>query len=118
MTDYVLRTVIVPDSLIAQVRGLVVLIAGEGQAGFCPRKVLQGAAVWWLSSGPIEAVMAPLIKDPAAMHAACVEVGADVSLAQCQGLLAACIVDPRTGEQELAALLAEHGMQYAPDMEV
>lgn len=114
MDLYELRTVIVPDSMIAQVRGLVVLIAGEGQAGFCPRKVLQGSSTWWLSSGPIEAPMVPLIEDPAAMHAACVEAGAPVTLAQCQTLLAACIVDPRTGD-DLPALLAEHGMQYAPD---
>lgn len=45
-------------------------------------------ATHYISSGWIDADMASLLDDPAVLHAACAAAGANVSLAQCQALVA------------------------------
>ncbi|MET3512737.1 hypothetical protein ABIC63_000502 [Pseudacidovorax sp. 1753] len=111
--DYVLRTLIVPDALVAQARALCESLAGPAGAGMFPRRLADAdEGIWWLSSGAVGEDMAALLDDPAVMHAACEAAGLDMKLEQCQQILGACVIVPRVDVPEL---LADLGMAFAQD---
>lgn len=109
--DYVPRTLIVPDSLVQQARMLCETLAGDAGSNMFPRRLVDtDGAVWWLSSGMVGQDMAALLGDPQVMYAACGAEGLDVTLAQCQQILGACVITERVDVPEL---LAELGMAFS-----
>ncbi|WP_304306231.1 hypothetical protein [Pseudacidovorax intermedius] len=111
--DYVLRTLIVPDALVAQARALCETLAGPAGAGMFPRRLADAdEGIWWLSSGTVGEDMAALLDDPAVMHAACEAAGLDLTPEQCQQILGACVIVPRVDVPELLDSL---GLVFADD---
>lgn len=66
-----------------------------------------GAATHFISSGEIADEFADLLGDPAALHAACVEAGADVTRQQIEALLAAAVVSDGTNTTADGDVVAE-----------
>lgn len=86
----VFRTIFVPASMVTLSRALAGGLSSRGVGMFLTATSGSGTAPaeFYLSSGFIDEEIAPLLTDAAALHAACVQAGASVTLAQCQQLVA------------------------------
>jgi hypothetical protein len=101
------RTIIVLAADAQLARSLTAGIAGPSGSGmFVVPYSATGAApaTHYVSSGPIHPQFAALLADVNAMHAAAHEAGFNVTLAQCQALLARSTVQDAGAESALATL--------------
>lgn len=85
------RTMIVPAALAELARALAAGLSPAGVGMFTSGLSADGSepSTHFVSTGKIEDTFAPLLQDGAAMYAACVAAGANVSQAQCDALVAA-----------------------------
>ncbi len=83
-------TMIIPASLTPLARALAAGLSERGFGMFTAELSPSGSrpATHYASSGLIDADIKALLTDPAGLHAACVEAGASVTLAQCEALVA------------------------------
>lgn len=117
MTD-VFRTIIIPASLAGLARALAAGLSPGGAGMFTSGLSATGSdpATHWISSGEIGERFAECITSASALHAACVEAGAAVTLEQCAALIGSAIVSDGVAEGP-HELIARLGLKLAqPDV--
>ena len=109
MTD-VFRTLIVPAALAPLARALAAGLSPDGgnntfATGLSPTG--EAPATHYVSTGHIGERFAECIADAESLHAACVEAGANVTLAQCEALVSTSDVS----EEEPFVAFARRNLQ-------
>lgn len=111
--SYIFKTLICPAALQPTLQGLMVQLAGSaGDGMFTTGLSAAGTApaTHYISSGSIGSEFEVPLSSPEAMKAICEAAGLSVTLAECQGIFAACeILDLAT--EDVHATLARLGLK-------
>jgi hypothetical protein len=115
MTTYVQLTRMAPAVLVSTARALCAMLAGTPGSGELTTPLVPAGSApdteptWFITSGPIEDTFALAMSDPEVMYHCCQAMGLETTLEECEGLLGACVIDPR----EPFEILAEMGLERA-----
>jgi len=101
--NYVHRTMIVPATIVEQVRTLASIFPSTAGMWAVPLRAVGGTEVThYISAGPVAADMAVLMEDPQALSDA-----TGIPLGQAEGILGQCIAVDAPWEQ----VLADNGLE-------
>lgn len=100
---WLLRTLIVPATIVEQCRALCAAATPAGDGMFTTPLSATGAipATHYISSGMIDEAFAALLDSPEAMHEGLTALDIEVDLATCQTILSACDVSKESGTEAM-----------------